>query len=70
MNKEQLKKDLTMIDYFYTENRDIERWASWEERKADVFEAYPELEIALKNKKAADKMLDRVVSDICSDIRY
>lgn len=61
------QSDINMIDYFLLDRGDLERWSSWEERKADIFNEFPELELALRSFEVAEKTLHRVARNIVDD---
>ena len=61
------QSDINMIDYFLIDRGDIERWSSWEDRKDDIFNEFPELEAALKAVEVAEKTLSRVARSIVDD---
>ncbi len=60
--------DKSMICYFIQEKGDINRWSSWEERKADIGAEYPELIAALNNLIIAKRTLNAIVLKISSEI--
>jgi len=59
--------DKNMIDYFLNEKGDIERWSSWEDRKADIKAEYPELIYALNQVKIANRVLSAIVKNVLAD---
>jgi len=58
------ENDKTMIDYFFNDLGDIERWSSWEDRKGDIAAEYPELIAALDNLTVAERTLRAVVKSV------
>lgn len=59
--------DINMIDYFLLDRGDIERWSSWEKRKAVISREFPELIAAIDAASIAEKTLDRIARSIVDD---
>jgi len=56
--------DKNMVDYFWKEKGDIERWVSWEERKSEIAKECPALVKAWEDYKAAEAILNIVVDSL------
>lgn len=58
------EEDVNMVTYFILERGDITRWSSWEKRKAEIAEEYPELIAALYTVDIAERTLKAVVNNM------
>ena len=61
------EEDYNNLAYFIKEKGDIERWVSWEEKKPLFFKKYPELEMAMNQKKAANKLFYLTLESVLDD---
>lgn len=59
--------DIMMIDHYINERGDITRWSSWEDRKEDIMNEFPELVTALQSKDIIEKTIERIVNDIVTN---
>lgn len=58
------EEDKNMIVYFIKEKGDITRWCSWESKKQEIEEEFPELINALKQLEIAERTLNAIVNAI------
>lgn len=61
--------DRLMIVYFIRVKNDITRWASWEEKREAVKEAYPELIESIARVEAEEKTLYAILYKIECEIK-
>jgi len=57
-------EDVDMINYFWTEKHDLERWTKWNERFPVIKKAAPDLIIAYKNYKFYKKVVDALIRNL------
>lgn len=56
------ENDLNMLDYFWNQKEDLERWSSWEARKPAIQATHPEIIKAWEDYKVARRMLTAVIA--------
>lgn len=61
------ENDLNMIDYFWFEKEDIERWSSWKERLPIIQSTHPEIVKAWEDYKTARRLLGAVIKGSVPD---
>ena len=62
--------DVGQALYFIREKGDVTRWCGWEEKRALVFQRYPELHAATQGLDAAEKTLKRICESIDEELDY
>jgi hypothetical protein len=56
------EEDLNMLDYFWNQKEDIERWSSWKERRPIIQQSHPEIVRAWDDYQTARRMLTAVIA--------
>lgn len=70
MDEKLKESDYAMVQYFYEEKGDIERWSEWENKKP-LFKKYnPELIKAIKKVKKAEWKLSKVIDNLEPEGNY
>lgn len=54
-------EDARMLDYFWNEKGDLERWSNWHARREAIRESHPEIIKAWEDYKVARRMLSVVI---------
>jgi len=58
------EEDSRMIQYFWEEKGDIERWTSWKDKLPSILEEAPELVVAWNNYKIATRTLTTIIKGL------
>lgn len=56
--------DINMLDYFWAEKEDLERWVGWEDRKDFIKNVKPELIEAWENYKKSKETISRIIKEL------
>jgi hypothetical protein len=55
------EEDLNMLDYFWFQKEDIERWSSWKERRGIIQQSHPEIVKAWDDYQTARRILSAII---------
>lgn len=55
------ENDKNMLNYFWTQKGNLERWSSWEKRKEAIRKVRPEIVEAWERYKSAIRVLDALI---------
>jgi hypothetical protein len=56
------EEDLNMLDYFWNQKEDLERWSSWKDRKPAIQATHPEIIKAWEDYKMARRILTAIIA--------
>jgi hypothetical protein len=62
--------DLNMLDYFWSQKEDVERYSSWPEIQEDLERRFPEIAVAWRSYQAARRTLTAVIKHAYSEAEY
>ncbi len=58
--------DINMIDYFWTQKGNLERWTGWDDAKVRLEQSRPELLKARNDYKMARRMVSMAVTSLAT----
>lgn len=56
------ESDKNMLDYFWREKEDLERWSDWKERMEAIRHSHPEIPKAWEDYKMAKRILSALIA--------
>ena len=59
--------DLDMLDYFWTQKKDVERYCDWGAIQVDLEKRFPEIAAAWRGYIAASRTLTAVIKQACAE---